>query len=87
MHTPKCSKCGEVCFDAYMVHKEIWLSVMTSRKGFLHWKCLEQLLGRPLQKQDVTEAPINNIINDLFDRLNIAEANVGAYQDDFRRSD
>jgi hypothetical protein len=67
--TPKQRK-AFVCLDCdqntsdmaeyYMVYDEVWLSVVTSKSnGMLCVGCLEARLGRELNRNDFTHAPIN----------------------------
>lgn len=56
-----CLDCGYNTFrdEYYMVHDEIWLSVVPQRVGMLCIGCLELRLGWMLKKTDFTDAPIN----------------------------
>lgn len=58
-----CEACGGelTVDDYYMVHDDVWLSVMP-KKGFLHMQCLERRLGRFLTIQDFTSSIVNNLI-------------------------
>lgn len=53
-----CKKCNELCLELYMVKDNVW----PIENGFLHFSCLEQLLGRKLTIHDFTESKINNAI-------------------------
>lgn len=58
-----CLDCGKDTLELgeyYMVHNEVWLSVVKStRAGMLCIGCLEDRLGRQLTPKDFTEFPIN----------------------------
>lgn len=47
-----CAECGIPTQELYMVSDEVWLSVMPSKQGFLHFHCLESRLGRKLVDTD-----------------------------------
>jgi hypothetical protein len=61
---------GFICLDCsrhtadideyYMVHNEVWYKVNPGGKGMLCIECLEKRLGRELNKDDFTDAPINH---------------------------
>lgn len=57
-----CAECGETSYDAYMVTDAVWLTAMPSKRGHLHFRCLEKRLGRHLQLEDFTSAPVNEAI-------------------------
>jgi hypothetical protein len=50
------SKIGE----HYFIKTDLWLSVVSSKKGMLCIGCLERRLGRKLTKNDFTKCYINN---------------------------
>lgn len=47
--------------EYYMVHDDIWNSVVTEGDGMLCITCLETRLGRELTKRDFTDVPLNNL--------------------------
>lgn len=55
-----CFHCGETTRDHFMLEAELWNSINPSRKGFLHLKCVEEILGRDLLESDFSDAPINS---------------------------
>lgn len=59
-----CAKCGEwePMVEGYMVNDSLWLSVMPSRKGYLHLGCLESMIGRPLAAGDFPPLPVNDAV-------------------------
>lgn len=50
---------GKIC-EFYFIKTELWLKIMATIKGMLCIGCLENRLGRQLQKSDFTDATINN---------------------------
>lgn len=63
-----CSKCGSEYDEDYMLTDELWSRLWPGRKGFLHLKCVEELLGRPLVKTDFKVCPLNTSILYLLGR-------------------
>ena len=57
-----CAGCGRQTYDYYVVHDSVWLSVMPSKKGLLHFSCLENRLGRRLTLDDLKDCPANDLI-------------------------
>jgi hypothetical protein len=58
-----CGVCTNCNSEYYMVHDEVWYSVITAMdKGhMLCIGCLEARLGRLLTKDDFTDAPVNDM--------------------------
>lgn len=58
-----CGVCTNCNGEYYMVHDEIWYSVVTvmDKRHMLCIGCLEQRLGRLLTKDDFTDAPVNSM--------------------------
>lgn len=56
---PNCGQCGRGVTDDYMLTNTVWFSVWNERKGYLHLRCVEKRLGRPLNSDDFTDVPIN----------------------------
>ncbi len=48
-----CAECGLEVEDYYMVYDSLWNAVGAG-DGFLHIRCLEDRLGRPLTVEDFT---------------------------------
>lgn len=71
----ECFHCGGECFDQYMVSGEVWQRVRPEgpRRGreLLHLECLEMRLGRRIQADDLTDAPINNTLLLVLGRANV----------------
>lgn len=61
---PRASVPG-VCMDCdqepedYMVHNRLWYGLVRGGEGRLCLDCLANRLGRPLTREDLTDAPIN----------------------------
>lgn len=58
--------------EYYMVHNKIWKKVNPKIKGMLCIGCLERRLGRLLNRNDFTDAPVNRGffgVSDLSKRL------------------
>lgn len=57
-----CMDCGTCTFcngDYYMVTADLWNSACSNPRGMLCVRCLENRLGRLLNRSDFIEAPIN----------------------------
>jgi hypothetical protein len=54
-----CRGCKEHVGEYYMVHDEVWLTAYPDKKGFSHFTCLEERIGRKLTLDDFTSAPVN----------------------------
>ena len=54
-----CGLCNLEVDDYYMVKDGVWLSVMPTKKGYLHLACLEEKLSRKLTLEDFTDARVN----------------------------
>lgn len=75
-HLWVCDECSVNCAETYedfMVQHELWLSVC-KKKEVLCVGCLEERLGRKLNKHDFLFVPINNYFayvksERLYDRL------------------
>lgn len=69
-----CAACGGHVSELYMVHNEIWRTVMPSPKGHLHLHCLERRLGRFLTIEDFTNTAVNEMIF-FGHRMNVQQVN------------
>jgi len=73
----RCLHCGQKYSEDYMVHNELWRAAvpdvaqryaakaaqgLPKRGLYLHLRCLEERIGRPLTIDDLTPAPINDAI-------------------------
>ncbi len=63
----KCSLCDEDCDDYYMVEDDVWNSVMPSKKGYLHLRCLEEKLARKLVIEDFKQVKCNLAIRFAYE--------------------
>lgn len=54
----ECVVCGQQQFDHFMVLNHLWRRAGLGR-GSIHFRCLEQLIGRPLTQHDFTDVPMN----------------------------
>jgi hypothetical protein len=62
-HAWKCLVCAQdtnVLNEYYMVHDHIWEAATPDPNGMLCIGCLAERLGRPLTRQDFTDAPVNH---------------------------
>jgi dissimilatory sulfite reductase (desulfoviridin) alpha/beta subunit len=67
-----CRDCGVDTFairEYFMVHDELWDSLVPERVGYLCIGCLEECIGRRLVPADFTHAPINAPAPGDSDRL------------------
>ena len=51
--------------EYYMVHRAVWSQAVPTGRGMLCIGCLESRLGRELTPTDFTDAPLNQIQNNL----------------------
>lgn len=58
-----CGVCTNCAYEYYMVHDEIWYSVITAMDHghMLCIGCLEQRRGKLLTKDDFTDCPLNEM--------------------------
>lgn len=64
-----CHVSTERAQEYYMVQDDVWLSAVPDGEGMLCIKCLEDRLGRPLNRNDFTDAPVNGGFFPRSDRL------------------
>lgn len=58
-----CIDCQTLELTGYMVKHSIWAEAsLATNAGCLHVWCLEKRLGRPLQVEDLLDAPINSLV-------------------------
>jgi len=56
-----CKLCNEPAYEDYMLKDELWLAHFNNLE-LVHLQCFEKNLGRPLEADDFSPAPINNNI-------------------------
>ena len=55
-----CADCGTPSPNLFMVHKVLW-NLHGNGKGILCRHCFSKRMGRPVVREDLTDAPINYI--------------------------
>lgn len=62
-----CKCCGKSCWDDekdyYMLKDEVWKKIFKRKRGMLCMDCVEEKLGRKLQKEDIAICPLTTDIN------------------------
>lgn len=66
-----CAKCHKYNYECayYMVNDDIWAQSKEYKKDKLCLTCLSEIIGRKLNKDDFTLAPVNRAIFDLVDNF------------------
>jgi hypothetical protein len=61
---------GYYLHEWYMVHGDVWAEAgMAALGGFLCVDCLERRLGRPLEREDLTDVELNRLSSSDTPRL------------------